>query len=145
MDSSGFLMAARSSMPLRADTVAAPGPGPGADAQLGQPNAPQRALHEGVSCDMCKVSPIPGTRYKCGNCPNYDLCMWCEAIEGRHVATHVFIKIDVPLPAPFSGVENMTQRPLLSVNLYDQARNLAMDPFQVLPSADQDQGPRTFV
>eukprot|EP01047_Picozoa_sp_COSAG01_P048777 COSAG01_NODE_4777_length_4750_cov_16.589121_2_plen_383_part_00 len=33
--------------------------------------------HEGVSCDMCKVGPIRGARFKCLCCANFDVCEAC--------------------------------------------------------------------
>ncbi|KAF9433278.1 hypothetical protein BGZ76_009668 [Entomortierella beljakovae] len=56
-----------------------------------------RALHNGVFCDGCDI-PITGVRYKCGNCPDYDLCGNCEASPKQiHDPEHVFIKIRKPV------------------------------------------------
>lgn len=38
-----------------------------------------------------------GTRYKCANCVDYDVCSLCEPMD-NHNNTHVFLKIVVPLP-----------------------------------------------
>jgi len=35
--------------------------------------------HPGVACDGCKVPPLKGPRYKCKDCPDYDLCSACHA------------------------------------------------------------------
>lgn len=35
------------------------------------------AVHEGVRCDKCLVTPLLGTRYKCAVRRNYDLCQAC--------------------------------------------------------------------
>ena len=53
-----------------------------------------RAVHDGVRCDGCKEEPIRGTRYKCLNCPNVDLCSACEHRGNRHSPNHVFAKLD---------------------------------------------------
>jgi len=37
------------------------------------------AVHRHVECDVCGVSPIVGSRFKCTERPNYDLCEKCEA------------------------------------------------------------------
>jgi hypothetical protein len=36
-------------------------------------------LHEGVTCDGCNQHPIKGLRFKCNECPDYDLCGECFA------------------------------------------------------------------
>lgn len=40
-----------------------------------------------VRCDGCNADPITGTRYKCLQCPDYDLCAKCEA-QGTHGGQH---------------------------------------------------------
>ncbi|EDV98766.1 GH13424 [Drosophila grimshawi] len=35
-------------------------------------------IHDGVECDSCNLAPIIGFRYKCVQCPNFDLCQSCE-------------------------------------------------------------------
>jgi len=53
-------------------------------------------VHPGVVCDGCG-SGISGIRYKCSNCPDYDLCQACESKGGVHDASHVFLKIAKPI------------------------------------------------
>ncbi|XP_005182444.1 protein ref(2)P [Musca domestica] len=45
------------------------------------------AVHLNVECDSCLMAPIVGFRYKCIQCPNYDLCQHCEAkhVHGDHM------------------------------------------------------------
>lgn len=38
-------------------------------------------IHDGVQCDACEAHPIVGFRYKCVQCPNFDLCQGCEALH----------------------------------------------------------------
>lgn len=52
--------------------------------------------HPGVVCDGCG-NGIAGIRYKCNNCPDYDLCQACEAKGGVHDPSHVFLKIAKPV------------------------------------------------
>lgn len=52
-------------------------------------------IHYGVTCDGCNMSPLVGIRYKCSDCPDYDLCEQCEA-RGTH-SRHLFLKITRPL------------------------------------------------
>ena len=34
-------------------------------------------VHEGVECDGCEMNPIRGLRFKCLDCPDFDLCEEC--------------------------------------------------------------------
>lgn len=54
-------------------------------------------VHRRVTCDGCNVTPIKGIRYRCSNCPDYDLCELCEASQ-MHPKTHLFYKIRIPAP-----------------------------------------------
>lgn len=55
------------------------------------------AIHHGVSCNYCGMSPITGPRYHCAQCPDVDLCESCELAE-LHTKYHFHIKIKVPIP-----------------------------------------------
>ncbi|KAG0043749.1 hypothetical protein BGZ83_011069 [Gryganskiella cystojenkinii] len=56
-----------------------------------------KTLHMGVICDGCD-GQINGIRYKCGNCPDYDLCGNCEASPFPvHDPTHIMLKIRKPI------------------------------------------------
>ncbi|XP_064539095.1 protein ref(2)P-like isoform X2 [Drosophila montana] len=48
-------------------------------------------IHKGIECDSCKVVPLVGFRYKCGQCPNYDLCQACESAH-KH-PDHFMVRI----------------------------------------------------
>lgn len=50
-------------------------------------------LHNGVVCDGCEKQ-IRGVRYKCVNCPDYDLCRHCE-LQGKH-NQHDMLRICTP-------------------------------------------------
>ncbi|KAI9725485.1 MAG: hypothetical protein M1828_003156 [Chrysothrix sp. TS-e1954] len=54
-------------------------------------------VHRGITCDGCQRWPITGIRYRCSNCPDFDLCENCEALD-NHLKTHIFYKIKVPVP-----------------------------------------------
>lgn len=50
-------------------------------------------------CDICR-NTIVGVRYKCANCPDFDLCETCEAKhceEPLHNRDHLFLKITRPI------------------------------------------------
>jgi len=60
---------------------------------------PQFLLHPGVQCDGCD-SEIRGYRYKCIECPDFDLCFTCE-MKKMH-GDHMMIRIVKPLDRPFN-------------------------------------------
>lgn len=47
-------------------------------------------VHEGIICDCCEGSVV-GYRYKCFNCPNFDLCHTCEH-EKKH-SHHLVVRL----------------------------------------------------
>jgi len=73
--------------------------------------------HKDITCDGCDQS-IVGPRYKCGNCEDYDLCAACEAKEGLHDETHVFLKIVKPARNAGRKGGKGRMRPLLKENIY---------------------------
>lgn len=54
----------------------------------------EERVHERITCDNCEKSPIIGVRYKCAECPNFDLCADCED-AGVH-SHHTFLKVKIP-------------------------------------------------
>jgi sequestosome 1 len=57
-------------------------------------------VHAGITCDGCQGSVI-GIRYKCMECPDYDLCQTCSD-KNLH-SEHNMIKIIRPAQRPFGG------------------------------------------
>jgi hypothetical protein len=60
-------------------------------------------LHIDCKCASCGLSPICGVRYRCVNCVDFDLCQKCEGLMTKsrgfeHPTTHLFARIDKPLP-----------------------------------------------
>lgn len=54
----------------------------------------QHQLHVGVKCDGCEKQ-VEGFRYKCIQCPDFDLCATCES-KGLH-SDHCMIRLPVPI------------------------------------------------
>lgn len=54
-------------------------------------------VHRGVSCNLCDTKPLRGTRWRCANCADFDLCNDCHSV-GTHSKTHIFYEIKVPGP-----------------------------------------------
>ncbi|KAI8877423.1 hypothetical protein K501DRAFT_230268 [Backusella circina FSU 941] len=55
----------------------------------------EQTTHHGVHCDNCHCL-VKGIRYKCGHCPDFDLCERCESTSS-HDKTHILLKIRTPL------------------------------------------------
>ncbi|KRF77892.1 protein ref(2)P [Drosophila virilis] len=47
--------------------------------------------HKGIECDSCKACPLIGFRYRCMQCPNFDLCQACESAH-KH-PKHFMVRI----------------------------------------------------
>lgn len=48
-----------------------------------------------ITCDACSKADIGGTRWKCGECYDYDLCHACYMAD-KHSLEHAFLRYDVP-------------------------------------------------
>lgn len=63
-------------------------------ARRGRGSSPPPDVHDGVGCDVCDEMPIVGMRYKCRDCPNFDLCPKCisrgPSFTG-HSPVHFFV------------------------------------------------------
>ena len=58
----------------------------------------EQVLHKNIICDHCNTEVV-GIRYKCLQCPDFDLCESCEGQgPGLHPEDHSFIKIRKPVP-----------------------------------------------
>ncbi|KAG9000110.1 hypothetical protein FRB95_007884 [Tulasnella sp. JGI-2019a] len=66
---------------------------PAASARATAAPAPP-AVHN-ATCDMCD-SKIIGARYKCVNCPDYDVCASCYNIVAEQHPKHSFVKLTDP-------------------------------------------------
>lgn len=69
-------------------------------------------IHHGVICDECK-GVVVGPRFKCTTCPDFDLCVHCEAnpvtSHGTDAEPHLFLKINKPLPQGYQLQKHRTQ------------------------------------
>ncbi|CAG8839768.1 8218_t:CDS:2, partial [Gigaspora margarita] len=58
----------------------------------------QNGIHVGIVCNYCGKSEWKGIRYKCSECPDYDLCFNCITISNLlHNMQHQFLKLSNPL------------------------------------------------
>jgi len=69
-------------------------------AKKSEPTSENPTVHAGITCDGCQGSVI-GIRYKCMECPDYDLCQTCSD-KNLH-SEHNMIKIIRPAQRPFGG------------------------------------------
>lgn len=60
---------------------------------------PAGPFHPGIVCDGCS-GQIFGTRYKCVQCPDYDLCQGCEG-KGVHTE-HSMVSYEQPVCNPWA-------------------------------------------
>ena len=44
---------------------------------LDQNDEQEEKIHQGIYCDGCGMNPIRGPRFKCLDCPDYDICEDC--------------------------------------------------------------------
>ncbi|XP_023218340.1 E3 ubiquitin-protein ligase HERC2-like isoform X1 [Centruroides sculpturatus] len=56
------------------------------------------SVHERVTCDGCKMTPLNGSRYKCRVCHNFDFCENCFKVKHNH--KHPFNCISDPGAIP---------------------------------------------
>ena len=74
-------------------------------------------VHRGISCIYCgNNKPIVGMRYKCGHCPNVNICSKSHCIKKHsdEQKDHVLIAIPKPLPySPAKTTEAVLYKPLL--------------------------------
>lgn len=62
----------------------------------------QSYTHHGVSCNQCGMSPLHGVRFRCIECPDFDLCRNCQ-VNHIHEKVHSFLKIQTTIPLNFSS------------------------------------------
>jgi hypothetical protein len=74
---------------------------------------PQKTVHPSIICDGCNMAPIIGVRYKCVQCPDYDLCENCEA-KGVH-QEHTFVKVKSPDQAHIARDVNLSNAVVVDV------------------------------
>ncbi|OMJ96339.1 hypothetical protein SteCoe_77 [Stentor coeruleus] len=55
------------------------------------------SIHDGTECKECSICPITGIRYKCIDCPEYNLCELCEEITDHQ---HAMMKLKFPIKSP---------------------------------------------
>jgi len=63
----------------------------------------EKVTHNPI-CDNCKQR-IVGVIYKCGTCPDFDLCETCESSENVHNSDHVFFKVKKVTPIKITKIE----------------------------------------
>lgn len=85
-------------------------------------NSDINSIHEDIECDLCKMCPIVGVRYKCTHCKIYDLCERCEEVNYKIKAhNYYFMRVREPLKSQekkysFSIIKNETIQFKRSIN-----------------------------
>ncbi|KAF0548935.1 ubiquitin-domain-containing protein [Gigaspora margarita] len=67
----------------------------------------QNGVHVNIACDYYGKNGWKGTRYKCQECPDYDLCCNCISMSKLlHNDQHTFVKILIP-PSSNNDLKNI--------------------------------------
>ena len=72
-----------------------------------------QTVHNGYACDGCQALPIIGTRYRCQDCPDYDLCDKCHQqnqTSSFHFAGHTFKAIDGQKEDPLESMPRVEEK-----------------------------------
>ncbi|KAG8811896.1 hypothetical protein FRC18_003220 [Serendipita sp. 400] len=78
-------------------------------------NHSQQGLHPNIWCDRCGES-VRGTRYKCNQCRDYDICSRCATKHDAaaiHSAAHDHIFTEIP-PPPLASASRKAKTPCRS-------------------------------
>jgi Zinc finger, ZZ type len=72
------------------------------DFKMNTGNFSQIPTHLGIACGNCNSNPIIGNRYKCMQCPNYDLCSQCfnHKMHNFHPIGVIYAPGQMPSPIP---------------------------------------------
>ena len=55
--------------------------------------------HPTIVCDECGESGVVGIRWKCAQCPDFDLCTFCY-FNDKHDCSHQFLRYETPKSEP---------------------------------------------
>ena len=80
-------------------------------------------IHKDIFCNNCSMENIKGIRYKCAQCPNFNLCDNCEKYC-QHDNNHIFIKIRKPLKEESELINKINQDLKYKNNEYNYTVNL---------------------
>ncbi|EIM92871.1 uncharacterized protein STEHIDRAFT_136582 [Stereum hirsutum FP-91666 SS1] len=81
--------------PVR-EAAATPRPASSEDVVVSAFENPQPKVHTNIICDVCEQTVV-GTRNKCLDCPDYDMCPTCYANKRhQHDGSHEFFAIEEP-------------------------------------------------
>ncbi|CAG8659042.1 30137_t:CDS:2 [Racocetra persica] len=97
----------------------------------------QSGVHIDIACDYCGKSGWEGTRYKCQECPDYDLCCNCISMSKLlHNDQHTFMKILIPsssnddlknIPAHSKQYHKVASDPTLGMDWMDVTDKMQYD------------------
>eukprot|EP00455_Lapot_gusevi_P051322 TRINITY_DN761_c0_g1_i3.p1 TRINITY_DN761_c0_g1~~TRINITY_DN761_c0_g1_i3.p1 ORF type:complete len:258 (+),score=90.29 TRINITY_DN761_c0_g1_i3:119-892(+) len=65
-------------------------------------------VHKDRECDSCAVCPLPGVRYTCAVCENFDLCAACY-VEHPHTQQHPFLAHEPPVEVVENRAEDSVE------------------------------------
>ena len=80
-------------------------------------------IHKNIKCNNCGKENIKGIRYKCLQCPDFNLCDECE-LYCEHDQNHILIKIRKPLKEEEELLMRMNRNIKYKNNDYDYSVNI---------------------
>lgn len=83
-------------------------------------NAPAGVKHLGVQCDECKQRTVIGTRWKCSECHDYDLCTICYYGD-KHNLSHQFLRINKQSSKPIKLPKRATSQRMRALGIFPGA------------------------
>ncbi|KAJ3108859.1 hypothetical protein HDU97_010131 [Phlyctochytrium planicorne] len=93
-------------------------------------------VHRHVTCDGCERKSFAGSRYKCVDCPDFDLCNKCiVSVKEIHQANHWFNRIDNTPARRIRGAPLMGQVPAEVIQAFNLQPPLVPTPAPVPVSA----------
>lgn len=102
-------------------------------------------VHVNVFCDVCGATPVIGHRWKCSQCPNYDMCNSCYTQKrGVHDVEHSFIHIVSPTQQYQQQQIDYIPMPGMGDSIRAEPVFIFGDPFKRNGSGERGVGGDTF-
>ena len=92
-----------------------------------------KTIHKGIVCNKCGKKNIEGIRYKCAQCPNFNLCEICED-NFNHNIKHIMIKMRYPA----KNENELVSRINRNISYKNKDMNYNLEPKEFKMEKDED-------